>query len=178
MVSGRPLQAGTGTGYDGRIYFTTVGVNAWLRLSRSGFAFQIALVSFESPVVYATALRQWGTCSVNTISFSCCFSSCLAVWSILGFFCVEVLCICLLWRAGVADHHDKSVEWQPRAKRLGRRTNTWVTKIEEFARSKGRTTGKSLQRATLLCGCCQSLRFHNLSWLNSSGNIVTYAPLP
>ena len=52
------------------------------------------------------------------------------------FFRVEILCICLLWRACVADHHDKSVEWQPRAKRLGRRTNTWVTKIEEFARWK------------------------------------------
>ena len=30
----------------------------------------------------------------------------------------------------------RALEWQPRAKRVGRRTNTWVTKIDEFARWK------------------------------------------
>ena len=30
----------------------------------------------------------------------------------------------------------RALEWQPRAKRVGRRQNTWVTKIEEFTRWK------------------------------------------
>ena len=30
----------------------------------------------------------------------------------------------------------RALEWQPRAKRVGRRPNTWVTKIEEFTRWK------------------------------------------
>ena len=30
----------------------------------------------------------------------------------------------------------RALEWQPRAKKVGRRLNTWVTKVEEFTRWK------------------------------------------
>ena len=45
------------------------------------------------------------------------------------------------WRATLRTSHPnrwakRALEWQPRAKRVGRRPNTWVTKMEEFTRWK------------------------------------------
>ena len=56
----------------------------------------------------------------------------------------------------------RSLEWQPRAKRVGRRPNTWVTKIEEFTRWKRWDNWQALPCATRRCGSNQCLSLYSL----------------
>ena len=56
----------------------------------------------------------------------------------------------------------RALEWQPRAKRVGRRPNTWVKKLRNLRGGSGGTTGKALPCATLRCRSNQCLNLYSL----------------